>query len=250
LSGSIAVSPYHTAAVVTTNPDAIGEAIAALPNPVSFLSADAADHLVPVNSNGDWAAGFGKRTLDIVVALAALVLLSPLMALVALAIKCDSRGPVFFRQTRTGACGRLFDIVKFRSMHVLENGAVVEQAKAGDPRTTKLGAVLRRYSIDELPQLFNVLAGDMSLVGPRPHARAHDDFYGARIAEYATRFAVKPGLTGWAQINGLRGPTPTVGVMAARIARDTWYVKHASFALDLKILLKTPFAVVSSRNAY
>lgn len=244
------MSPFQTAAVVETNAAAIGDAIAALPSPIAFLPADAAGLFVPVNTNADWASGFGKRALDLIVSAVALALLAPVFAVVALAIKLDSRGPVFFRQTRTGACGRLFDIVKFRSMHVLENGTAVEQARDGDPRTTRIGRYLRRYSIDELPQLLNVLAGDMSLVGPRPHARAHDDYFGARIADYGYRFAVKPGITGWAQINGRRGPTPDVETMAARVADDVWYVKHAGFALDLKILLKTPFAIANPRNAF
>jgi len=190
-----------------------------------------------------------KRALDIVVAGALIVLLSPLLALAAIAISLDSRGPLIFAQRRTGLRGETFPILKFRSMHVLEDGDDVKQAVQGDARITRIGRVIRKLSIDELPQLFNVLAGDMSLVGPRPHAIAHDEYYGAQIANYRRRFAVKPGITGWAQVNGSRGATPTIDSMQARIDLDEWYVKNASFALDLKILLKTPLEVVSTRGA-
>lgn len=227
-----------------------GVAIASLPSPISFLNADAASLFVPVNTNDDWSVSVGKRVLDVAVAVCALVVLAPLFLIIAAFIKLDSQGPVFFRQTRTGACGRRFSILKFRTMHVLEDGASVTQALENDPRTTKLGRTLRRFSIDELPQLINVLAGDMSLVGPRPHAESHDAYYGAMIIEYGQRFAVKPGMTGWAQVNGHRGPTPTIAVMAARIQHDVWYVRNASFLVDLKILLSTPFAVFNPRNAF
>jgi putative colanic acid biosysnthesis UDP-glucose lipid carrier transferase len=241
------VSPYNPSVIIVPGTDPIGEAIAALPNPIDLLPADAA--FVPVNSNESWSTGWGKRAIDLSLAMAALLLLSPLLALVAVLVRLDSKGPVFFRQTRSGACGRTFSILKFRSMHVLEDGGVVVQAKAGDPRTTRLGRSLRRYSIDELPQLINVIAGDMSLVGPRPHAKAHDAYYGAAVADYAMRFAVKPGMTGWAQVNGHRGPTPAIADMAARIRHDVWYVRHAGLLLDLKILFATPFAVFRPRNA-
>ena len=203
----------------------------------------------PVNTNDDWSASVGKRMLDLAVAAPAFLLLAPLFLLLALLITIDSAGPVLFRQRRTGACGKTFEILKFRTMHVMEDGAEVKQAVDGDPRTTRIGRFLRRYSLDELPQLFNVLNGDMSLVGPRPHAMAHDAYYGSTVADYGYRFAVKPGMTGWAQVNGHRGPTPTFAVMQARIDHDVWYVKNASFALDLKILFQTPFAVVSPKNA-
>lgn len=242
------MSLHYQPAAVLPNADFIGEAIAALPSPIDFLPADAL--FVPVNCDDDWSVGLGKRMVDLVVATAALVVLSPLFLLISALIRLDSKGPVFFRQERTGACARRFGILKFRTMHVLENGAEVKQATASDPRMTRLGRFLRRYSLDELPQLLNVLIGDMSLVGPRPHAKAHDAYYGERIADYVHRFAVKPGMTGWAQINGHRGPTPTLDVMQARVACDVWYVKHASLALDLKILCKTPFAVLNPRNAF
>jgi exopolysaccharide biosynthesis polyprenyl glycosylphosphotransferase len=244
------VSTHLKTAAVLSSAESIGEAIAALPSPIDFLPAGSAALFVPVNTNDDWSASSGKRILDLIVAIPAVLILSPLFLLIALLITIDSAGPVLFRQQRTGACGKAFEILKFRTMHVMETGADVKQAVAGDPRTTRLGSILRRYSLDELPQLLNVVNGEMSLVGPRPHARVHDAYYGERIADYGHRFAVKPGMTGWAQINGHRGPTPTLNTMKARINHDVWYVKNASFALDLKILLKTPLVVLHPRNAF
>jgi putative colanic acid biosysnthesis UDP-glucose lipid carrier transferase len=244
------VSPSQNSTAVFADTDAVGEAIAALPSPIEFLSAGSAAFFVPVNTDDDWSVGAGKRAFDLIVAIPALLLLTPLFLIVALLIKLDSQGPAFFRQTRSGACGRSFRILKFRTMTVMENGADVIQAREADPRTTRFGQFLRRTSIDEMPQLLNVVFGDMSLVGPRPHAEAHDRYYGERIADYVHRFAVKPGMTGWAQVNGHRGPTPTVDHMAVRIDHDVWYVRNASFALDLKILLKTPFAIFCPRNAF
>jgi putative colanic acid biosynthesis UDP-glucose lipid carrier transferase len=192
----------------------------------------------------------GKRLLDIAVSLLALVILAPLLALTSLAIVLDSRGPLLFAQRRTGLNGKTFPILKFRSMHVTEDGADVTQAVRGDARVTRVGRIIRKLSIDELPQLFNVLAGDMSLVGPRPHAVAHDDYYGAAISNYAVRFQVKPGITGWAQVNGARGATPTLAIMQQRIDLDEWYVRNGDFALDLLILAKTPLEVLRTRNAH
>ena len=151
-----------------------------------------------------------RRMLDIALSVLALIVLSPILALATLAIALDSPGPILFCQRRTGLNGKPFGIFKFRTMTVLEDGDVVIQATAGDARITRVGRFLRTASIDELPQLFNVLAGDMSLVGPRPHAIAHDEYYGARIPGYDRRFAVKPGITGWAQVQGARGATPTL----------------------------------------
>jgi putative colanic acid biosysnthesis UDP-glucose lipid carrier transferase len=190
-----------------------------------------------------------KRVLDVTVALSLVVLLAPVLALVSLAIALDSRGPVLFCQRRTGLGGQTFGIFKFRSMHVLEDGAEVIQASAHDARITRVGRIIRKLSLDELPQLFNVIASDMSLVGPRPHAVAHDDYYGAAISNYVVRQTVKPGITGWAQVNGARGATPTIETMQRRVDLDAWYAGHASLALDLKILLRTPVAVLSSENA-
>ncbi|MFE1601544.1 exopolysaccharide biosynthesis polyprenyl glycosylphosphotransferase [Methylobacterium sp. ID0610] len=190
-------------------------------------------------------------SLDPVLALVALILLAPLLTLVAIAIRVDSEGPVFFRQTRTGLNGRRFQIYKFRSMRVQENGPVVQQATRGDLRVTRVGRILRKTSLDELPQLLNVLRGEMALVGPRPHALAHDEYYGQRIPSYTRRFAVKPGLTGWAQINGSRGETPTLAHMKRRIELDLWYIERRSLGLDLVILLRTVLTEVTGRtNAY
>ncbi len=191
-----------------------------------------------------------KRALDVAVAALAIALLVPVLVLVAVAVKLETKGPVIFAQRRTGLNGKTFAIFKFRSMRVTEDGAEVKQAVEGDTRITRVGRVIRKLSLDELPQLFNVLAGDMSLVGPRPHAVAHDDYYGARISNYGVRFKVKPGITGWAQVNGARGETPTIEIMQDRINYDAWYAKHRNLTLDLKILALTPLEVISTRNAY
>lgn len=191
-----------------------------------------------------------KRSFDIVGALGILVLLSPLMLLTALMIKLDSRGPVFFRQRRNGFNGRVFWIYKFRSMRVLEDGDVIRQASKEDPRVTRIGRWIRRTSIDELPQLLNVLTGDMSLVGPRPHAVAHNNEYQSVVGNYAFRHHVKPGITGWAQVNGFRGETATLDLMKQRVEHDLWYINHWSFWLDLRILLMTAFAAARQPTAY
>ena len=234
---------------VIADADVVSQALAALPSMIDLLPAGSETRLVPINTDLNWGCSRAKRLLDLIVALPAVLFLSPLLALIALLVRLDSRGPVLFHQKRSGMCDRGFDILKFRTMHVLEDGEAVVQAREGDPRVTRVGRWLRRYSLDELPQLINVLRGDMSLVGPRPHARAHDDYYCAMISDYHHRRAVKPGLTGWAQVNGLRGPTPTVDRMARRVEHDLWYARHASFALDLRILLRTPIVVLRHRNA-
>jgi putative colanic acid biosynthesis UDP-glucose lipid carrier transferase len=191
-----------------------------------------------------------KRGIDIAAAASALVILSPPLLFVMLAIKLDSPGPLLFRQTRCGFNGRPFQIMKFRTMTVTENGALIEQARAADPRITRVGKWLRRTSVDELPQLLNVLAGSMSLVGPRPHAVAHDVAFDRVVRNYAFRQRVKPGLTGWAQIHGLRGPTPDPESVRRRVEHDLWYIDHWSIWLDLLIVLKTVTEVVRGRNAY
>lgn len=196
---------------------------------------------------GDAAA---KRALDLAVAIPLLVFLAPLLLLIAIAVRLDSRGTSLFRQTRLGAGGKPFTIYKFRTMNVAENGAQIEQARRRDPRVTRLGRFLRLTSLDELPQLLNVIEGDMSIVGPRPHARAHDEHYARLIPHYTLRQRVKPGITGWAQVNGFRGETPTLDAMRGRVDLDAWYVAHAGFALDLKILWRTAFALLRPRNAY
>lgn len=191
-----------------------------------------------------------KRVLDCTAALLLLLVLSPLLLITAILIRVDSRGPVFFRQTRLGLGGRPFDILKFRTMTVLENGDRIIQATRNDPRVTRVGRFLRKTSIDELPQLINVLKGEMSLVGPRPHARAHDAYYAQFVPNYAVRQQVRPGITGWAQVNGFRGETPTVECMRQRIERDLWYVENFSLALDFRILLRTPLELLRQRNVH
>ena len=181
----------------------------------------------------------GKRAIDIVGALLGLIFLAPLLAVVALAIRLDSRGPVLFRQRRGGTRGQSFEILKFRSMTVLEDGDTIAHAKRGDRRVTKVGAFLRKSSIDELPQLINVLRGEMSLVGPRPHALAHDRYYGPLVPNYHLRFDVKPGLTGLAQISGHRGDIEDVEAMSARVGADVKYIDTWTLGADCKILLLT-----------
>lgn len=191
-----------------------------------------------------------KRVFDVVVSAAMLVLLSPLLLITALLIKLDSRGPVRFRQKRNGFNGSVFSIYKFRSMRVLEDGDCIRQATRDDPRVTRLGRWLRRTSIDELPQLLNVLSGDMSLVGPRPHAVAHNNEYQTVVSNYAFRHHVKPGITGWAQVNGFRGETQTVDIMARRVEYDLWYINHWSLWLDLRIIFKTILMTARQPTAY
>lgn len=191
-----------------------------------------------------------KRAFDVVSAASILVILSPLMLLTALMIKIDSPGPALFRQKRNGFGGTVFSIYKFRSMRVLEDGPRIQQATRNDARVTRLGRWLRRTSIDELPQLFNVLVGDMSLVGPRPHAVAHNSEYQTVVSNYAFRHHVKPGITGWAQVNGLRGETQTVDLMAKRVEYDLWYINHWSLWLDLRIIVKTALMAARQPSAY
>jgi len=191
-----------------------------------------------------------KRTLDIAVASIALILLLPVLLVVALTIKFESSGPVFFRQQRAGFNAKRFSIFKFRTMVVMEDGDTIAQVRRFDPRVTGIGRILRATSIDELPQLFNVLGGQMSLIGPRPHAIAHDSLYGNLLSDYAFRHHVKPGMSGWAQVNGCRGATPRVEHMQRRLDLDLWYIKNWSLGLDLWILLKTIVEVARRRNAY
>jgi Undecaprenyl-phosphate glucose phosphotransferase len=193
---------------------------------------------------------FVKRAMDVVVALFALVLLMPVMALTAIAIKLNGPGPVIFRQHRKGFNGRQFVMFKFRTMKVQENDGHVRQAVRNDPRVTAIGKLLRASSIDELPQLLNVLTGDMSLIGPRPHALAHDNQFEKIVSDYAYRHHVKPGITGWAQCNGARGATPSLEHISQRIRLDLWYINNWSFWLDIRILAKTFFEVLRKRNAY
>jgi polysaccharide biosynthesis protein PslA len=187
-----------------------------------------------------------KRCFDVVLAGLAIILLSPVLAVIAALVKWDSAGPVFFRQRRRGYNLVEFKIWKFRTMTTMDDGDIIEQAKPGDVRVTRIGQVLRRYNLDELPQLFNVITGDMSLVGPRPHAVAHDRLFETRIAKYRRRLNVRPGITGWAQVNGFRGPTETEDAMRARVEHDLYYIDNWSILFDIYLLVAT----VVSRKAF
>lgn len=197
-----------------------------------------------------WSAAL-KTLEDYIIAGAALVLISPLLAIIALAIKIDTPGPVFFMQQRLGFNNQPFMIYKFRSMHhraIPE--AVVRQAQKGDPRVTRVGRFIRATSLDELPQLLNVLNGTMSLVGPRPHALSHNEEYGRQIRGYFARHRVKPGITGWAQVNGLRGETEALELMEARVRHDIYYADNWSLFLDIRILVMTVLVVFFQKTAY
>jgi len=191
-----------------------------------------------------------KRISDIVLALLIQIMLTPIMLAIALAIKLTSPGPVIFRQRRYGLNGEEIIVYKFRSMTVTEDGAKVVQAKKGDQRVTPIGGFLRRTSLDELPQFINVLQGRMSIVGPRPHAVAHNEQYRKLIKGYMLRHKVKPGITGWAQVNGLRGETETLDKMATRIQYDLDYLRNWSLWLDIWIILKTVHVVLKRENAH
>ena len=192
-----------------------------------------------------------KRVFDVGVAALAVILLSPLFAVVALLIRLDGPGPVLFRQKRYGLNQEPFRIFKFRTMRTMEDGAVVRQAtkrrRAGDRGSAR---ILRRLSIDELPQLLNVLIGDMSIVGPRPHALAHDQLYVEKLARYARRHNVKPGITGWAQVHGHRGEIADDSAMLARLEHDLYYIDNWSLWLDVKIMFMTVFSRRAHANAY
>ncbi len=245
----------------------VGELLAklrSLPLPVNLIPLGAGSELLkrPTHAIGDTVCvelhrgplgAFErsvKRTFDITCAGAGLILLLPLLVLVSIAIKLDSPGPILFRQRRCGFNGQPFRILKFRTMSVMEDGHDVCQAARRDDRVTRLGRWLRRTSIDELPQLLNVLNGSMSLVGPRPHALAHDNQFDKVVSNYAFRHHVKPGLTGWAQVNGFRGPTPTLADIERRVEFDLWYVDNWSFMFDCTIILRTLIEVLRNRNAF
>ena len=244
--------------------DEILDALAVLPVSVHLVPDESAARYLhyPIANIGDASTAVlrrppltrveqvAKRFFDLVLATAALLTLLPLMSIAALLIKLDSRGPIFFLQRRDGFNGQTFEIFKFRTMHVLDQGPIVIQATRNDPRVTRFGRWLRRSSIDELPQLLNVLKGDMSLVGPRPHAIAHNSEYEKLIANYAFRHHVKPGLTGWAQVNGYRGETREVEQMKRRVEHDLWYVDNWSPQLDLKIVLRTVRVALLQNGAY
>ncbi|WP_257177995.1 MULTISPECIES: undecaprenyl-phosphate glucose phosphotransferase [Bradyrhizobium] len=244
--------------------DSILDALKILPIPVHLVPDPNAARFLryPLVSTGNtftaelrraplsWKERALKRTLDLAGASLALMVFAPVMLVTAILIKLSSKGPVFFRQTRHGFGGRAFRIFKFRTMRVLEDGPTIVQAQKNDPRVTPIGKWLRKTSIDELPQLFNVLKGDMSLVGPRPHAAAHNTEYEQIIGNYAFRHHVKPGITGWAQINGYRGETQTVGLMQKRVELDLWYINNWNLFLDLIILIRTTAVAFGRSNAY
>jgi Undecaprenyl-phosphate glucose phosphotransferase len=197
------------------------------------------------------SAKFKKDLFDRTFALCALIAVSPILLGCAIAVKLSSSGPVFFKQRRKGADGRVFLIYKFRSMRMhTEQAGVVRQATRNDPRVTRVGAFLRRTSLDELPQFFNVLRGDMSVVGPRPHALEHDDLYQKVVSGYIHRYRIKPGITGWAQVNGFRGETDRIEKMEGRVAHDLYYLGNWSFGLDMKIIAATIFKGLRHTNAY
>ena len=195
-------------------------------------------------------AGLAKRIEDLVLGSLILLLISPVMLVIALLVKCTSKGPIFFAQTRYGLNGKPIRVLKFRSMTTQDNGSSVKQATRGDKRITKVGAVLRTTSLDELPQFINVIRGDMSIVGPRPHAVAHNEQYRSLIRGYMLRHKVKPGITGWAQINGFRGETDTLDKMKSRVQHDLHYIENWNLSWDLEIILKTAISAWRDKNAY
>jgi len=191
-----------------------------------------------------------KRAFDVTVAGLALLGFLPLLLLIALAIRLEGGGPVLFRQQRTGLHGRPFRIFKFRTMRVMEDGAAVVQATRGDARVTPLGALLRKLSLDELPQLLNVLKGDMSIVGPRPHALSHDHAWASVVPGYDRRFRARPGLTGHAQVLGYRGEIATPEALTARIAADNAYIDEWSFSRDVSLVLRTVPVLFGDQRAF
>ena len=191
-----------------------------------------------------------KRTFDFTFATIGLIVLSPLFLIVSIAIRLDSPGPIFFRNTRHGFNNDKIRVLKFRSMTSIEDAGQFTQATENDPRVTRIGRIIRRTNIDELPQLINVLRGEMSLVGPRPHATAHNALFNNVIAPFSRRHNVKPGITGWAQVNGCRGATDALEKMQRRIEYDLYYIDNWSFLFDLKIIMMTLFSKKAYLNAY
>ncbi len=191
-----------------------------------------------------------KRLLDVVLAIAALLLLWPLFVVVTIVIKVETRGPVVFKQLRGGRGGVPVGIYKFRTMNTINGALENSNTQKNDVRVTKFGRILRRLNIDELPQLFNVIRGEMSLVGPRPHVLAEDEFFSVHIQDYSARYRVRPGITGWAQVNGLRGPAEEIETMRRRLAFDLEYIEQQTLRLDLKIILWTLCSPKAFLNAY
>jgi putative colanic acid biosynthesis UDP-glucose lipid carrier transferase len=191
-----------------------------------------------------------KRAFDIVMALGALLVFLPLLLTVAALVRLESPGPAFFRQRRTGLNGHIFTVYKFRTMTVAEDGDVVRQATRQDARVTALGAILRKFSLDELPQLLNILKGDMSLIGPRPHAVAHDEAWASQVPGYELRFRARPGLTGYAAVCGFRGEVKELQAIVDRVRSDNEYIDTWSFALDLNIAWRTLPLIFGDERAY
>jgi putative colanic acid biosynthesis UDP-glucose lipid carrier transferase len=191
-----------------------------------------------------------KRAFDIVMAFCALMVFLPLLLTIAMLVRLESRGPALFRQRRTGLHGEIFTVFKFRTMSVAEDGDTVRQATRDDARVTALGAILRKFSLDELPQLLNVLRGDMSLIGPRPHAVAHDEAWGKQVAGYERRFRARPGLTGYAAVSGFRGEVKELQAIVDRVESDNEYIDTWTFGLDMKIIWRTLPLIFGDTRAY
>jgi putative colanic acid biosynthesis UDP-glucose lipid carrier transferase len=194
--------------------------------------------------------GWLKRLEDIVIGSLILLLISIPMLIIGVCVRLTSPGPALFRQRRYGLNGEVIDVLKFRTMTVIEDDDEIKQATQNDPRITKFGAFMRRTNLDELPQFFNVLGGSMSIVGPRPHAIAHNELYRKKVQRYMLRHKVKPGITGWAQVNGWRGETDTLEKMEKRVEHDLEYIRNWSLLWDIQIILMTAFGSGSRRNAY
>ncbi|MDB5763505.1 MAG: Exopolysaccharide production protein Pss [Herminiimonas sp.] len=214
---------------------------------INFLGLPAVDLNQPISGG---VRGIVKDLFDKIFSFVVLILLLPLFIVIAVSIKISSPGPVFFKQPRLGLNGRKFNVYKFRSMKLHEEHGKVTQATQDDPRITRIGRFIRRTSLDELPQFINVLMGDMSVVGPRPHALQHNEMYKERLEMYMLRHRVKPGITGWAQIHGYRGETDTVDKMAKRVQFDLHYIQNWTFWMDLKIIAWTAFKGWTGNNAY
>lgn len=204
----------------------------------------------PVAATAACAQSRRKRMFDVAMALGALLVFLPLLLTIAILVRLESRGPALFRQRRTGLHGRIFTVFKFRTMTVAEDGEAVRQATRGDTRVTALGAILRKLSLDELPQLLNVLRGDMSLIGPRPHAVSHDELWGKQVPGYERRFRARPGLTGYAAVCGFRGEVKELQAIIDRVESDNEYIDTWSFGLDLKIIWRTVPLLFGDSRAY
>ncbi len=227
--------------------------------PVEFRSHAEASNWTPSNSAAAPASlpvvstvanSRRKRAFDIAGSLIALLIFLPLLLTIGVLVRLESHGPALFRQRRTGLNGKIFTVFKFRTMTVAEDGETVRQATRGDARVTPLGGILRKYSLDELPQLLNVLRGEMSLIGPRPHAVAHDETWGKLAPDYDRRFRARPGLTGYAAVCGFRGEVRELQAIIDRVGADNEYIDTWSFGLDMKIIWRTLPLIFSDTRAY